>query len=262
MLFTWLKKRRRRRLLAAPFPASWREYLERNVTHYAYLKAEEQAKLRDDLRIFIAEKNWEGCGGLVLTDEMRVTIAAQACLLVLAMPHDFFPQVLSVLVYPRAFRARYRRRRGDFLEEQGYVEELGQASYRGPVVLSWADALAGGRGADGGQNLVFHEFAHQLDALNGLLDGTPALDGPEQYRRWRQVMTREFQRLRRDEEQGYPTLLDPYGTEDEAEFFAVATECFFETPVEMAARHPALYELLRDYYRQDTARRVAAKQAS
>src|SRR5579883_376112 len=200
MLFTWLRNRRRRQLLAAPFPASWREYLERNVTHYAYLKPEEQAKLRNDLRIFIAEKNWEGCGGLVLTDEIRVTIAAQACLLVLAMPHEFYPQVLSVLVYPRAFRARYRRRRGDFLEEQGYVEELGQASYRGPVVLSWADALAGGRGADGGQNLVFHEFAHQLDAMNGLLDGTPALDGPGQYRRWRQIMTREFQRLGREVE--------------------------------------------------------------
>ena len=262
MLFTWLKNRRRRQLVATPFPAPWLEYLDRNVTHYGYLSDVEQAKLRDDLRIFIAEKNWEGCGGLVLTDEIRVTIAAQACLLVLAMPHDFFPQVPSILVYPRGFRAPYRRRRGDFLEEHGYADELGQANYRGPVILSWADVLAGGRGTDAGQNLVFHEFAHQLDALNGMLDGTPALDGPEQYRRWRHIMTREFQRLRRDVDQGYPTLLDPYGTTKEAEFFAVATECFFERPVELAARHPALYELLRDYYRQDTARRVTAKQAS
>ncbi len=262
MLFTWLKNRRRRQLLATPFPATWLEYLERNVTHYAYLSETEQAKLRDDLRVFIAEKNWEGCGGLVLTDEIRVTIAAQACLLVLAMPHQFFPLVPSILVYPRGFRAPYRRQRGNFLEEQGYMAELGQANYRGPVILSWVDVLAGGRDAHDGQNLVFHEFAHQLDALNGMLDGTPDLDGPAQERRWRQIMTREFHHLRRDVDQGYPTLLDPYGTTNEAEFFAVATECFFEMPVEMASRHPDLYDLLRDYYHQDTARRITARKAS
>jgi Mlc titration factor MtfA (ptsG expression regulator) len=262
MLFTWLKNRRRRQLLATAFPAAWLKYLERNVPHYAYLSEAEQTKLRDDLRIFIAEKHWEGCGGLVLTDEIRVTIAAQAGLLVLAMPHEFFPQVPTILVYPRGFRASYRRQRGNFLEEQGYIAELGQANYRGPVILSWADVLAGGRDAHDGQNLVFHEFAHQLDALNGMLDGTPALDGAAQYRRWRQIMTREFHRLRFDVDQGYPTLLDPYGTTNEAEFFAVATECFFERPVELADQHPELYELLRDYYRQDPAQRVMAKKAS
>jgi Mlc titration factor MtfA (ptsG expression regulator) len=134
---------------------------------------------------------------------------------------------------------------------------LGEAVYRGPVILSWADVIEEGRNPEEGHNVVYHEFAHQLDMLNGLVDGTPPLDTPEQYQRWREVMTAEYQALIRASEHGRATLLDKYGTTNEAEFFAVATECFFDRPVQLARRHAQLYEVLRDYYHQDPAARMA-----
>jgi Mlc titration factor MtfA (ptsG expression regulator) len=255
MLFTWLRDRRRRRLVAQPFPPAWLDYLRRDVAHYQFLAPAEQARLRDDLRIFIAEKNWEGCGGLTMTDEIKVTIAAQACLLVLGLRHNYFERVLSILVYPRG----YRGVREDEVDSGGLIPQrdarLGEAHYRGPVILSWADVLEEGRHPERGDNVVYHEFAHQLDMLNGLIDGTPPLETPEQYRRWREVMSAEYRKLIDASAHGRATLLDQYGTKDEGEFFAVATECFFDRPVELARRHPRLYEVLRDYYHQDPAAR-------
>lgn len=262
MIFGWFEKRRRRRIVAAPFPPAWLEHLRDHVPHYEYLTEVEKTKLRDDLRIFSAEKNWEGCGGLVMRDEIKVAIAAQACLLVLALDHDFYPAVKSILVYPEGFAAPYRRHHGGGWVEEGVVDELGETSYRGAVILSWADVATGWRRFGEGFNLVFHEFAHQLDFQNGMIDGTPLLEDRARERHWRQVMTEEYHQLQRDCERGRATLLDPYGTTDESEFFAVATECFFERPVALARRHPGLYDLLRDYYRQDTARRVMEKQAA
>jgi Mlc titration factor MtfA (ptsG expression regulator) len=257
MIFAWLRGRRRRKLLSTPFPAAWLEYLRRNVSHYEFLNEAERARLRDDLRILVAEKRWEGCGGLRMTDEIKVTIAAQAALLVLGIGHNYFERVRSILVYPRGYRAPGPDGEDVPGETHG---RLGEAWYRGPVVLSWADALAGGRNQGGGQNLVFHEFAHQLDMLDGLIDGTPLLETPAEYRRWREVMTAEYERLTREAGEGRRTLLDPYGATNEGEFFAVATECFFEQPVALSRQHPKLYELLRDYYHQDPAARCHGKQ--
>lgn len=256
MIFSWLKQRRRRRLLAEPFPPAWLEYLRRNVAHYRYLTEAEQARLGDALRIFVAEKNWEGCGGLVMTDEIKATIAALACLLVLGMEHNYFDRVLSILVYPHGYRPREESDRGGLVPVHP-SGRLGEAWYRGPVILSWSDAYHEGRHPREGHNVVFHEFAHQLDMLDGVINGTPPLRDAEQARRWREVMTAEYQALIRASEEGRATLLDQYGTTNEGEFFAVCTECFFDRPVEMAQRHPRLYDLLRDYYRQDPAARCA-----
>lgn len=258
MIFTWLRNRRRKQILAQPFPEAWLRILERNVVHYRYLTPDEQAKLRDDLRIFLAEKNWEGCGGLVLTDEIKVTIAAQAMLLVLGIEHNYFDRVLSILVYPRGYQA---------IEEHGghgvIIERpsarLGETLYRGPVILSWADVLTDGQHPDRGHNLVYHEFSHQLDMLDGVVDGTPPLGSREEYQRWQEVMTAEYRALIEASVEGRATLLDQYGTTNEAEFFAVATECFFDKPEAMRRRHPKLYELLRDYYKQDPAKRCAGQ---
>jgi Mlc titration factor MtfA (ptsG expression regulator) len=254
MIFAWLKKRRRRRLLATPFPADWLAPLQQNVALYALLTKTEQAKLRDDLRIFIAEKQWEGCGGLTVTDEIKVTIAAQACVLLLAIEHDYFRRVLSILVYP----AGYRLPEGE-VGPGGVIHQdtgrLGEAWYRGPVVLSWEDVRLGGQNPRDGRNVVLHEFAHQLDFLDGWADGTPPLKSRAQYQKWHDVMTSEYARLVKAAEQGKATLLDQYGATNPAEFFAVATECFFEKPVYMQRSHPLLYEVLRDYYRQDSAAR-------
>jgi Mlc titration factor MtfA (ptsG expression regulator) len=259
MIFTWLRDRRRRRLLARPFPPQWLDHLRRNVAHYDDLSEDEQAKLRDDLRIFIAEKYWEGCRGLLVTDEMRVTIAAQACLLVLALPHNYFSQVVSILIYPRAYRPVEEDPLGFSRPiDRGHPAE-GEAHYRGPVILSWADVLKDGRHPERGQNVVYHEFAHQLDMLNGWVDGTPPLESPQQYRRWRDVMTAEYEDLVRASEHGRATLLDHYGATNEAEFFAVATECFFDKPVQLSHRHPGMYALLRDYFHQDPAARAARR---
>jgi Mlc titration factor MtfA (ptsG expression regulator) len=258
MIFSWLRRRRRRQLLATPFPAAWLDYLHRNVSHYRYLSEAEQARLRDDLRVFIAEKHWEGCGGLTMTDEIKVTIAAQVCLLLLGLEHHSFERVQSILVYPRGYRATGEMLGRDGLIHEGGQARLGEAWYRGPVILSWEEVRHEARHLGEGHNLVFHEFAHQLDMLNGVVDGTPLLETPEQYHKWREVMTAEYQQLVQASEQGRATLLDQYGTTNEGEFFAVATECFFERPVALARRHPRLYEVLRDYYHQDPAARCTA----
>jgi Mlc titration factor MtfA (ptsG expression regulator) len=255
MLLTWLRRRRRRKLLATPFPADWLTYLQQNVPYYARLSEDLQARLRDDLRVFIAEKTWEGCGGLEVTDEMKVTVAGLACLLLLGREHDYFRRVQSILLYPKGYRIPdHSILAGDVVLE-GEAEVLGQAVRRGPVILSWAELSDDVRHPGRGKNLVLHEFTHQLDMLDGALDGTPLLEGPEQARRWQQVMTAEYHRLIDEAEQGLPTLLDEYGTTSEGEFFAVATECFFGRPAALRRRHRRLYELLRDFYRQDPAAR-------
>ena len=256
-MFAWIKQRRRRKLVQQPFPDEWLDILRRNVAHYARLSPGEQAKLRDNLRVFASEKNWEGCGGLAVDDEIKVTIAAQACLLVLGFEGEYFDAVQSILVYPTAYIAPDRTISKGGVVFEGESDREGEAWYRGPVILSWADALAGGAGQSGGDNLVLHEFAHQLDMQNGQeTDGTPTLSSREQYRRWQEVMTAERRRLERDCRHRRTTLLDCYGATDMGEFFAVATECFFEQSSQLSERHPDLYQILRDYYRQDPAARL------
>jgi Mlc titration factor MtfA (ptsG expression regulator) len=259
MLFYWLRQRRRRRILSQPFPEEWLSYLRRNVTLYRRLSEDEQARLRDDLRIFIAEKDWEGCAGLEMTDEIKVTVAALACLLLLGIEHDYFSRVQTILVYPGGYRVPQQEALGENVIIEGESDRAGEAHYRGPVILSWDEVLHDARHPGAGRNLVIHEFAHQLDMLDGAIDGTPPLRSRRQYRRWHKVMTAEYRRLIAEAEESVPTLLDEYGTTSESEFFAVATECFFDRPVAMAREHPRLYALLRDYFGQDPAARRAGR---
>lgn len=260
MLFSWLARRRRARILATPFPDEWLGFLDRNVSLYPQLSERDQARLRDDLRILVAEKHWEGCGGLVMTDEIKVTIAAQAAVLLLGIDHDYFARVMSILVYPSGFRSP-----DGWTREGGIVDlsigALGQAWYDGPVILAWDSVLAGGRDPKDGQNVVLHEFAHQLDYLDGTADGTPPLRHQSDYKQWQEVMTREYERLKAESEHGRPQVLDSYGATNHAEFFAVATEAFFEKPRQMYSRHPELYAVLSEYYGQDPAQRDAAPPA-
>lgn len=260
MLFSWLARRRRARLLASPFPAEWQHYLDRNVALQARLNEREKAQFRDDLRVIVAEKNWEGCGGLVMTDEIKVTIAAHAALLLIGIRHDYFARVMSILVYPTGFRSP-----DGWAGPDGVVNldsgMLGQAWYDGPVVLAWDDVLKGGQNPRDGLNVVLHEFAHQLDYLDGVIDGTPPLRRKGDYAKWQEVMTREYERLKSESEHGYPKVLDTYGATNHAEFFAVATEAFFEKPREMCARHAELYAILSEYYGQDPAARERAPQS-
>lgn len=254
MTFAWLQRRRRAKLLAQPFPSTWNEIIEANVFHDQQLDVAQRARLRQLVAIFVAEKNWEGCHGLTIRDEIKVTIAAQACLLVVALDEVYFDHVLSILVYPTAYVGPQTEisRAGVVIE--GGQARLGEAWYRGPVVLSWADALAGGRHEQPGHNLVLHEFAHQLDMMNGrCVDGTPQLQNPSQYQRWGEVLEPEFERLVSDCAQGRRGFIDCYGATNVGEFFAVLTESFFERPVALREHHAATYEVLRDFYQLDPA---------
>jgi Mlc titration factor MtfA (ptsG expression regulator) len=227
------------------------------VRHYLHLSAAEQTKLQDDLRILVAEKNWEGCRGLMMTDEIKVTIAAQAAMLTLGFNDEHFDKIQSILVYPDAYIAEGHSITKGGLVLEGESNRLGEAWYRGPVVFSWADALAGGRDETDGHNLVIHEFAHQLDMLNGrVIDGTPNLATRGQFDRWQVVIEAAAMELGRDCAQGQRTLLDCYGTTNIGEFFAVSVECFFERPDAMQKRHADLYDIFREYFNQDHANRT------
>jgi len=255
MIFTWLKRRRRKRILSQPFGEQWQTILSRRVSCWQYLHEQERQKLKDDVRVFVAEKQWEGCGGLELTDEIKVTIAAGACLLLLGLEHDLYPNVRSILVYPSDYQATWEKPIPGEIVPEELPLRLGEAHYRGPVLLSWDSVKHGLVHPKDGQNVVYHEFAHKLDMLDGMIDGTPPLAGGEQYVGWAKVMAAEYERLCDRVDRGRPTLLDEYGATDTAEFFAVATEVFFEKPKKMQRLHPDLYSVLRGFYRQDPAAR-------
>ncbi len=253
MLFSWLRNRRRRNLLAEPFATEWEDALQQRLGHFALISEAEQKNLRDMVHIMLAEKEWEGCRGLELTDAMRVVIAGSAAILILGFDQFYFDNVQTILVYPNAFVVKEERGLGGGATVEEETDLLGAAHYRGPVILAWEETQANALHPGYGQNLVFHEFAHQLDMLNGAFDGTPNLATNELAQRWSRIMDDEFRRLQRAERKGKDTLLDPYGASNPAEFFAVTTECFFDAPRAMHAEYPDLYELFRAYYRQDPA---------
>ncbi len=226
-----------------------------NVPLYQRLSSVDRTELEAHIRVMLAEKHWEGCGGLELNDEIRLTIAAQACVLLLHRGADYYPRVKSILVYPSAYVADGERHIGGGIWEEGEEARLGHTQQQlGAVVLAWDASMHGSRIVGDGRNVVLHEFAHQLDFENDGTDGTPVLDGNPQYASWARVLGEELKRLREADATGGPALLDTYGAENPAEFFAVATEFFFERPVELEARHPELYAELKAFYRQDPAR--------
>jgi Mlc titration factor MtfA (ptsG expression regulator) len=258
-MFDWFRDRRRKKLLAKPFPVEWETIIRRNVAHDRWLLAEDRRQLRDLVVIFVAEKRWEGCGGLVLTDEIRVTIAAQASILVLKLPHAHYQNVNSILVYPSTVIVPPRPMGAFEVPSRpvgGPLPVLGEAQLRGPVILVWDAVQRTGRHPESGHNVVYHEFAHKLDMLDGRADGTPPLHGRADYQQWIRVCSREFLTLRKQAAQGKNSLLDAYGATNEAEFFAVATEQFFDQPVALRGRHAELYGVLQAFYRQDPASRV------
>lgn len=258
-MFQWIRNRRRAKVRQRPFPDNWESFIRANVAHYCMLSAAERGELRKLIQVFLEEKDWEGCGGLELNDEMRVTIAAQACLLLLGLPHNYYRNVESILVYPSTVIPP-KRQIGFFERVDAPVETalpiLGQAFLRGPVILVWDAVLHGARHPELGHNVVYHEFAHKLDMLDGAADGTPPLADPKQFAEWVEVCSRAFKELRQRAAGGEITFLDSYGATNEAEFFAVATEEFFDRPLPLREDAPDLYRVLSSYYRQNPAGRV------
>jgi Mlc titration factor MtfA (ptsG expression regulator) len=239
-MLKWLWQSRRNRILARPFPDQWLFWLNENVAHYPLLPPEHQQGLRRGVAILVAEKFWEGCAGLAMTDEIKVTISGQASLMLLGIDHDFFERARTILVYPTSFRIPGEH--GEF---------HGQSRQGGPVILAWDRALAEGRDPSLGDNLVIHEFAHQLDEMDGFINGTPFLEDRDLADRWHAAMNAEFARLCDAIRNNGDSLLGDYAATGDAEFFSVASERFYTVPHELYDQHPALFELLAGFYKVD-----------
>jgi Mlc titration factor MtfA (ptsG expression regulator) len=240
-----------------PPPEEWDAILRRAFFLHDWLPGELRTRLLGRMAEFLADKRFEACGGLeCVTAEMRLLIAAQACLLLVGRTKDkVFPRLKSILVYPGAFRDRGKRMFG--IEDGDDTEReirLGESWNTGSVILSWEGVREGAAGKGDGVNVVLHEFAHQLDQIDGSTDGAPVLSHAGEYEDWAEVMRRDYESLVRaaNDPRAEP-LLDPYGAENPAEFFAVATETFFELSEDMRAEHPDLYRKLRDFYGVDPA---------
>src|SRR5438093_8071256 len=252
MIFELLKQRRRRRLRARPFPKEWLTLVQRHVVFFRKLPASDRFELLGHIQLFLDEKRFEGCGGFEITDEVCVTIAAQACLLLLHRRTDYFPGLLTILVYPSTYMVEEKRQVAEHVWEEGNMTRLGETGRRmGSLVLAWGAVKHGAADPSDGKNVVLHEFAHQLDYENHAADGVPELATREQQSAWSEVMKTEFASLRAADESGIPTLLDTYGATDPVEFFAVSVEAFFEQPRALRDRHPRLYAELQNYFQQD-----------
>jgi len=238
------------------FPADWRKILQRRVPLVRRLPTDLQLQLKKHMQVFIAEKNFIGCAGLHITDEMRVVIAAQACLLLLNRRTDYFGNVRQILVYPGAFVVQRTMTDGAGVQQEHRHALAGESWSEGQVILSWQDTLEGVAVPNDGRNVVIHEFAHQLDQENGAAQGAPPhAPGDTQHnaRRWSQVFHAAYNQLQDEAHSGHQGLLSHYGAQDPAEFFAVVSEVFFEQAQALAHDYPALYQELRGYYKVDPA---------
>lgn len=247
------RKRRRQRLRQRQLPDTWVAIIERNVPYYRKLSFRDRQELHSHMQVFLAEKRFEGCGGLEMTDEIRVTIAAQACILLLHRDTDYYASLRTILVYPDPYIAQVARRLPGGIAIEGREVRLGESWVAGAIVLSWDDVLGGAADIYDGHNVVFHEFAHQLDAASGSANGAPILPQRSMYIAWARVMKAEYAHLLDDLAHHRDTVLDDYGGTSPAEFFAVATECFFERSIQLKKTHPALYDQLKLFYQQDPA---------
>lgn len=245
---------KRKRIMARPTDPAWETMLQNNLAVYKYLPTDLKQQLCDLMKVFIAEKNFEGCGGLEMTEEIKVTIAAQACVLMLNRCPSFYPNLDSILVYPSSYFAKDI----DYLSFGAHVIHesfrMGESWKHGIVVLAWDHVKRGALDMDDGHNVTFHEFAHQLDEEDErYADGVPVLKRPSSYVTWARVFCKEFSKLKRALRRNQETVIDGYGSTNPAEFFAVATESFFEKPKQLKEHHPALYKELKEYYNLDPA---------
>ena len=261
--FFW-RRWRHRHLRSKPLTAEQTSLLSQRLALYPYLPPSQQQELKQNISLFLRDKEFVGCNGLVVTEEMRVTVAAHACLLLLQRENTCYPNLRTILLYPDAYVAEEIHRDG-YVESAHLSARAGEAHYRGPVVLSWQDLTNGLAHPSQGHNVAIHEFAHKLDEEDGYVDGRPLFENAEAGKNWAPVMREAFETLRQrlhqlhtesqadDERETRPLVLDPYGAQSPAEFFAVATEAYFTVPTAMQAAYPTLYQELQKFYRTDPA---------
>lgn len=249
-----LRQWRLARVGAGAFPHEWGAILHERVPLYRRLPKDLREQLQRLVLVFLSDKTFVGAGGFVITDEVRLIVAAQACLLLLNRPTTMFPLFRTIVIYPSTFAVDHREEDEAGIVVEELQERAGEAWERGPVILSWDDVEYGADNFDDGGNVVLHEFAHQLDFEIGGGDGAPVHGAEVDAQKWAHVFQREYDRLLDDIEGGRDTVLNPYGATEPAEFFAVATETFFERPRELERGHAELYAALRGYYGVDPAR--------
>jgi len=251
-MLSFLKKRRRTALRAQPVPPAWVTVLESNVPSYRRLPDDLRTQLHGHIHVLLAEKHFEGCSGLEITDEVRVTIAGEAALLILNRETNYYPDLVTILVYPSIFYA-------DLVEEDGHVvseykeDRSGESWDLGVVVLSWEDAVEHASTGRAGYNVALHEFAHQLDMENGAMDGMPRLPDRAEREAWTHTFKQAYDRFERATASNRRTLVDAYGAGDPSEFFAVVTESFFERPLALRREYADLYDVLARYFHVDPA---------
>ena len=244
------RQRKRKRLLAMPFPEEWKQIVQKNVPLYNRLPDSFKEQLGGLVNVFLAEKTFEGCGGLEITDEIRVTIAAQASMLLLNRKAHYFPKLHTILVYPDTYAAKTISSNGTVTID-GQSVRLGESWQNGPVVLAWNSVTGGTLNIADAQNVVLHEFAHQLDQEDGTGDGAPILEHRSSYVAWARVLSKEYEALQSKKKKHRRAVMNKYGATNPAEFFAVATETFFEKSKQMKKKHPELYDELKNYYKLD-----------
>ena len=247
-----LRRVRRNKLLLTPIPPEWIRILNSNVSIYSLLPPYFKDKLHGQVNIFLDEKEFISCAGLQITDEIRVTVAGNACLLLLGRDKRCFPGFTSILIYPDTYVAKEVKYDGQ-IEINDHSVRAGESWRRGPVVLSWADVMRGSLDHSEGHNVVLHEFAHKLDEENEIMDGLPVLRESSDYAEWAEVLSKEYESLLIRVDKGTNTVIDGYGAVSPSEFFAVVTESFFEKPMQMKNKLPDLYQQLERYYNLDPA---------
>jgi Mlc titration factor MtfA (ptsG expression regulator) len=252
MRFETRHHRERRERLSAGFRPEWRDLLSGRMRTWAQLDDDERARLEALALGLLVDLHWEAANGFELTEEIEVTIAADAAVLLLGLPDDSFSRVRTVLVHPTTLVLQGEHSQVSGIVSDGPMPILGQADLHGPVLIVWDAVLQEARHPGSGHNVVFHEFAHRLDMLTGDADGMPPIADPELAQRWLDVCTAVYERV--VEGRG-GAVLRSYAGVNPAEFFAVATEAFFDAPVPLRREHGDLYDVLVGYYGQDPAAR-------
>lgn len=252
MIGLW-RRWQRSKLYREPFPCAWEELLVERVPLYGILPEPERTSLRHHVRVLLDEKAFEGCGGLEVTEEMRVTVAGHAALLLLADPDDYYPTLGTVILYPESFAAPVQATDRVGVVTETIEERLGESWQEGTVVLAWdnIEELIRGTRCDG--NVIIHEFAHQIDAQRGICDGALLRAQGDHCRDWGELLELEQRRQRSAWRRGRPAVLDPYAFTSPEELFAVASETFFMRPVRLKTNHPELYAELAEVYGLDPA---------
>ncbi|WP_444933865.1 M90 family metallopeptidase [Microbulbifer sp. JTAC008] len=250
-------------LRSQPLTREQLQLIRENLPLYHYLNSNQQQELCSNIALFLHGKEFVGCEGLQVNERMKVAIAAHACLLLLGRKNECYPNLYSLLLYPDTYVAHETRREG-YIETARHSAREGEAHYRGPVVLSWGDLEKDLQSPERGHNVALHEFAHKVDEEDGYFDGRPLFESSDEGATWAEVMSREFHRLRQRAEFGEfpgdtPSVLDLYGAQSPAEFFAVATESFYTIPTAMHALHPELYKELSHFYRINPAELIRGK---